>query len=94
MTSTQAGVQQQDVCSELIMVVGGSNIAGNHTKITRLVANDANVPDDAIDGAKNAIFEDVVGKLKGVLLSKYITTDRIPVIILALKDIIERDMKW
>lgn len=26
MTSTQAGVQQQDVCSELIMAVGGSNL--------------------------------------------------------------------
>lgn len=91
MTSTQAGVQQQDVCSELIMVVGGSDIAGNHTKITRLLTSEANVPDDAIDGAKNVIFEDVVGKLNGDLLSKYIASDRIPLIILALKDVLDKD---
>lgn len=33
MTSTQAGVQQKNVCSELIMAVGGDSIIGNHTKI-------------------------------------------------------------
>lgn len=91
MTSTQAGVQQQDVCSELIMVVGGSNISGNHTKITRLLTSEGNVPEDAVEGAKNIVFEDVVGKLNGVLLSKYIKEDRIPMIILALKDVLNKD---
>lgn len=91
MTSTQAGVQQQDVCSELIMAVGGENIAGEHTKITRLRECEANVPDDAIDGAKNAVFEEVVSRLNGDLLSKFILEDRIPVVVLALKDILSRD---
>lgn len=91
MTSTQAGVQQQDVCSELIMAVGGSNLVGDHTKITRLLKSEGNVPDDAIEGAKNIAFEDVVGKLNDVLLSKYIAEDRIPMVILALKDILNKD---
>ena len=91
MTSTQAGVQQQDVCSELIMAVGGDNITGEHTKITRLRDCEANVPDDAIDGAKNVALEDVVSRLNGDLLSKFILEDRIPVIVLALKDILSRD---
>ena len=91
MTSTQAGVQQQDVCSELIMAVGGSNLVGDHTKITRLLKSEGNVPDDAVEGAKNIAFEDVVGKLNGVLLSKYIAEDRIPMVILALKDILNKD---
>lgn len=91
MTSTQAGVQQQDVCSELIMAVGGSNLVGDHTKITRLLKSEGNVPDDAVEGAKNIAFEDVVGKLNGVLLSKYIAEDRIPMVILALKDVLNKD---
>lgn len=91
MTSTQAGVQQQDVCSELIRVVGGSDISGNHTKITRLQTSEGNVPDDAVEGAKNAVFEDVVGKLKAVLLSKYIAEDRVAMVILALKDVLNKD---
>lgn len=64
MTSTQAGVQQQDVCSELIMAVGGDNIIGDHTKITRLRDSQSNVPDEAINGAKNVVFEDVASRLK------------------------------
>ena len=91
MTSTQAGVQQQDVCSELIMAVGGANITGEHTKIPRLRDCEANVPDDAIDGAKNVALEDVVSRLNRDLLSKFILEDRIPVIVLALKDILGRD---
>lgn len=91
MTSTQARVQQQDVCSELIMAVGGSNLVGDHTKITRLLKSEGNVPDDAVEGAKNIAFEDVVGKLNGVLLSKYIAEDRIPMVILALKDVLNKD---
>lgn len=91
MTSTRAGVQQQDVCSELIMAVGGNNIIGNHVIITRLRNSEANVPDDAIDGAKNVVLENVVSRLNGDLLSKFILEDRIPVIVLALKDILRRD---
>lgn len=91
MTSTQAGVQQQDICSELLITVGGSDISGGHTKITRLLKCEGNVPDDAIDGAKNILFEDVVSRLNGNLLSKFILEDRIPVIVLALKDILSRD---
>ena len=91
MTSTQAGVQQQDVCSELIMAVGGDSIIGNHTKITRLRDSQANVPDEAVNGAKNVLFEDVASRLNGDLLSKFISEDRIPVIVLALKDILSRD---
>ena len=91
MTSIQAGVQQQDVCSELIRVVGGSDISGNHTKITRLQTCEGNVPDDAIEGAKSAVFEDVVGKLNGAMLSNYIAADRMPLIILALKDVLDKD---
>lgn len=91
MTSTQAGVQQQDVCSELIMAVGGDSIIGDHTKITRLRDSQANVPDEAVNGAKNVLFEDVASRLNGDLLSKFISEDRIPVIVLALKDILSRD---
>jgi len=91
MTSTQAGVQQQDVCSELIMAVGGDSIIGDHTKISRLRDSQANVPDEAINGAKKVIFEDVVSRLNGDLLSKFILEDRIPVIVLALKDILSKD---
>lgn len=91
MTSTQAGVQQQDVCSELIMAVGGDSIIGDHTKITRLRDSQANVPDEAVNGAKNVVFEDVASRLNGDLLSKFILEDRIPVIVLALKDILSRD---
>lgn len=91
MTSTQAGVQQQDVCSELIMAVGGDSLIGDHTKISRLCDSKANVPDEAINGAKNVVFEDVVSRLNGDLLSKFILEDRIPVIVLALEDILSKD---
>lgn len=37
------------------------------------------------------IFEDVVSRLNGDLLSKFILEDRIPVIVLALKDILSKD---
>lgn len=56
MTSTRAGVQQQDVCSELIMAVGGNNIIGNHVAITRLRNCEVNVPVDAVGVAKNVVF--------------------------------------
>ena len=91
MTSTQAGAQQQDVCSELIMAVGGDSIIGDYTKISRLRDSQANVPDEAINGAKKVIFEDVVSRLNVDLLSKFILEDRIPVIVLALKDILNKD---
>lgn len=91
MTSLQAGVQQQDVGSELIMAVGGSNLLNEHTKITRLLKCEGNVPDDAVDGAKTIPYDDVVTRLKGILLSKYIATDRIPLVVLALKDILSKE---
>lgn len=91
MTSTQAGVQQQDVCSELLMTVGGSDVLGEHTKITRLLKCEGNVPDDAVDGAKNILFEDVVSRLNSNFLPKFIIADRIPLILLALRDILSKD---
>ena len=36
MTGTQASVQNQDVCTELIRAVGEDDISGNHTQISRL----------------------------------------------------------
>ena len=66
-------------------------IIGDHTKISRLRDSQANVPDEAINGAKKVIFEDVVSRLNGDLLSKFILEDRIPVIVLALKDILSKD---
>lgn len=91
MTSLQAGVQQQDVCTELIKAVSKCDIFGKHTLITRLLKCNANVPEDAVEGAKNVVFEDVVAKLNGDLLSKHIAPDRQSVIILALKDVLNKD---
>lgn len=91
MTSLQNGVQQQDVGSELIMAVGGADISGNHTVITRLLKSEQNVPEDAVDGAKNISLEDLSSRLEAVLLSKYIANNRIALVILALKDILEKD---
>ena len=91
MTGTQASVQNQDVCTELIRAVGGDDISGNHTQISRLYKCEANVPDTAVDGAKSVVFEDVVAQLKKDLLTRYIAEARLPLIILALKDVLSRD---
>lgn len=91
MTSLQNGVQQQDVGAELIMAVGGDDISGNHTVITRLLKSEQNVPEDAVDGAKIISLEDLSLRIEAVLLSKYIANNRIALVILALKDILEKD---
>lgn len=91
MTSLQNGVQQQDVGAELIAAVGGNDISGNHTVITRLLKSEQNVPEDAVDGAKNISLEDLSSRLEAILLSKYIANNRIALVILALKDILEKD---
>ena len=91
MKGTQASVQNQDVCTELIRAVGGDDISGNHTQISRLYKCEANVPDTAVDGAKSVVFEDVVAQLKKDLLTRYIAEARLPLIILALKDVLSRD---
>ena len=92
LTSLKSGTQQQELCSELIKAVGGDDLMGNHTKMSRLCSCEGNVPDEAILGAKTLAFNTVVGNLKSSVLSKLLLEDRLPLIILALKNMLEKDV--
>lgn len=88
-TCKKPGVQNQDICAAALKAVDGPDIVGDHTKISRLHSCVANVPDDAINGAQNCKFENVVNYVLSNIIDKLLAENKIKNIILALKDVVK-----
>lgn len=83
------GVQNQDICAAVFKAVDGPDIVGDHTKISRLYSCAANVPDDAVNGAQNCNYDEIVNYVSKNIVDKLLAENKLKNVILAIKDIVK-----